>query len=81
VDYTWGITIDGDLIKKSLRQYIREGRYARVPILGGQVDDEGIVSVVPAFLSSREDNMLNVVPDFSLRTANRLRGSPHRLNT
>jgi acetylcholinesterase len=41
VDHTWIITIDGDLIKKSLRQYIREGRYARVPILGGQVDDEG----------------------------------------
>ena len=41
LDYTWGITIDGDLIKKSLRQYIREGCYARVPILGGQVDDEG----------------------------------------
>ena len=41
VDYTWGISIDGDLIKKSLRQYIREGSYARVPILGGQVDDEG----------------------------------------
>jgi acetylcholinesterase len=41
LDLTWGISIDGDLIKKSLRQYIREGRYARVPILGGQTDDEG----------------------------------------
>ena len=41
LDLTWGISIDGDLIKKSLREYIREGRYARVPILGGQVDDEG----------------------------------------
>jgi acetylcholinesterase len=40
-DYTWGITIDRDLIEKSLRQHIREGRYARVPIIGDQVDDEG----------------------------------------
>jgi len=41
VDLTWSISIDGDLIKKSLRQYVREGRYARVPMLGGQTDDEG----------------------------------------
>jgi len=38
---TWGISIDGDLIKKSLRQSIRGGRYARVPVVGGLVDDEG----------------------------------------
>ena len=41
VDYTWGVSIDGDLVRKTLRQYIREGCYARVPTLGGQVDDEG----------------------------------------
>ena len=41
LDLTWSITIDGDLIKKSLNQYIDEGCYARVPILGGEVDDEG----------------------------------------
>jgi len=38
---SWGISIDGDLVKKSLRQYVHEGCYARVPILAGQVDDEG----------------------------------------
>jgi len=41
LDITWSISVDGDLIKKSLRQYIREGRYARVPIIGSLVDDEG----------------------------------------
>jgi len=41
LDLTWGISIDGDLIKKSLKQYIREGCYARIPMIGGQVDDEG----------------------------------------
>jgi acetylcholinesterase len=41
VDFTWGISIDGDLIEKTLRQYISEGCYARVPILGSQDDDEG----------------------------------------
>ena len=41
LDFTWGVSIDGDLIKKSLRQYVREGCYARVPIVGGLVDDEG----------------------------------------
>ena len=41
VDWTWSISIDGELIEKSLRQYISDGDYAKVPILGGQVDDEG----------------------------------------
>ena len=41
LDLTWRISIDGDLMKKSVRQYINEGSYARVPILGGLVDDEG----------------------------------------
>ena len=41
LDISWIISIDGDLIKKSLIQYVREGCYARVPILGGEVDDEG----------------------------------------
>ena len=41
VDLTWDVSIDGELVKKSLMQYIDEGCYARVPILGGQVDDEG----------------------------------------
>ena len=41
LDNTWSISIDGDLIGKSLRQYIREGCYARVPMVGNLVDDEG----------------------------------------
>ena len=41
MDNTWGISVDGDLMKKSIRQYVSEGNYAGVPILGGLVDDEG----------------------------------------
>ena len=41
VDITWSISIDGELIKKSLNQYVSDGCYARVPTLGGDVDDEG----------------------------------------
>ena len=41
LDITWRISIDGNLMKQSLRQYISEGHYARVPILGGLTDDEG----------------------------------------
>ena len=41
LDLTWGVSIDGELIQKSLNQYISEGCYAKVPILAGQVDDEG----------------------------------------
>jgi len=41
MDITWSISVDGDLVKKSLRRYVREGCYARVPIIGNLVDDEG----------------------------------------
>ena len=41
VDYTWGVGIDGDLVGKTLRQFILEGCYTGVPMLGGQIDDEG----------------------------------------
>ena len=41
LDLTWSISVDGDLVKKSPRQYVREGHYARVPIVGSLVDDEG----------------------------------------
>lgn len=41
LDLTWSISIDGDLFKKSVREYIREGSYPKIPMIGGQVDDEG----------------------------------------
>jgi len=41
LDLTWDVSIDGELVKKSSMQYINEGCYARIPVLGGQVDDEG----------------------------------------
>ena len=41
LDITWSISVDGDLVKKSLRQYVREGCYARVPLIGNVDDDEG----------------------------------------
>jgi len=41
MDITWSISVDGDLMKKSLRQYISAGSYAKVPIIGGGTDDEG----------------------------------------
>jgi len=41
LDLTWSISVDGGLVKKSLGQYVREGCYARVPVVGSLVDDEG----------------------------------------
>ena len=41
LDIAYAISIDGELIQKSVSQYINEGCYARIPILGTQVDDEG----------------------------------------
>ena len=41
LDLTWCISVDGELVQKTLKEYINDGFYARIPILGGQVDDEG----------------------------------------
>ena len=41
LDLTWFISIDGELFKESVRESIEEGCYARIPILGGETDDEG----------------------------------------
>jgi len=41
LDLTWQVSIDGELVQRSLREYLNEGCYARIPVLGGQVDDEG----------------------------------------
>ena len=41
LDITWSISVDGELVKKTLNQYVSEGCYARVPTLGSVVDDEG----------------------------------------
>ena len=56
LDLTWGISIDGELVQKSLNQYVNEGCYAKVPILGGQVDDEGTCVY---FLYACEDVVFN----------------------
>jgi acetylcholinesterase len=41
LDLTWAPSIDGEFLQKSLNDYFNAGSYARIPILGGQVDDEG----------------------------------------
>ncbi|KAF9789721.1 Alpha/Beta hydrolase protein [Thelephora terrestris] len=41
LDLTWVPSIDGEFLQKSLSDYLNEGSYARIPVLGGQVDDEG----------------------------------------
>lgn len=45
--FTWGQSVDDDLFKKTPKQLIREGRYAKVPILAGSNDDEGTCVIFP----------------------------------
>jgi len=39
--FTWGQSVDNVLFKKTSKQLIREGNYAKVPVLAGSTDDEG----------------------------------------
>lgn len=41
LNFTWSLGVDNVLLNKTLKEYIRTGHYAKVPLLGGQVDDEG----------------------------------------
>lgn len=38
---TWGPLVDGVFLKQTIRQSLRAGKYARVPAILGDVDDEG----------------------------------------
>lgn len=41
INLTWSLTVDGIVLKKTLKESIRAGEYAKIPLIGGQVDDEG----------------------------------------
>ena len=41
LNLTWGLSFGGGFLTESLKKSIREGRYAKVPIIAGDVDDEG----------------------------------------
>ncbi|KAI6026036.1 Alpha/Beta hydrolase protein [Pisolithus marmoratus] len=38
---TWGPLVDGVFLKQTVRQSLRSGKYARIPAILGDVDDEG----------------------------------------
>lgn len=41
INFTWTLSMDGTMFKKTLKESIRAGEYAKIPLIGGQVDDEG----------------------------------------
>jgi len=41
MNFTWFQSVDDVLFNKSLKEYIREGHYAKVPVLAGGNDDDG----------------------------------------
>lgn len=41
MNFTWSQSIDGVLLNKSVKEYVREGQYMKIPIIAGQNDDEG----------------------------------------
>jgi len=43
MNFTWFQSVDNVLFNKSLKEYIREGQYAKVPVLAGGNDDDGTV--------------------------------------
>lgn len=47
LNFTWSLSVDGVLLNKTLKESIRLGQYAKVPLLGGQVDDEGTYVTSP----------------------------------
>ena len=79
LDITWGISIDGELTKKSLKQYVNEGCYASVPTLGGQVDNEGTRLLFLISIKGVTLKRLRFQPLFSLQSVDHVGRFVHLL--
>ena len=74
LNLTWGPSFGGGFLTESLKTSIRKGRYAKVPILAGDVDDEGTIFSV-ALLS------ITQVPNVMERRTKQLTGHPFTART
>ncbi|KAG6900621.1 hypothetical protein C0993_007294 [Termitomyces sp. T159_Od127] len=65
----WGITIDGDIIPASPSVLTAQGKFANIPIIAGNVMDEGTVFVKPQTITTDADLLTFLENDYRNRNA------------
>jgi len=55
LNLTFGISVDGDLLKKTLKTSLRDGEFSNVPLMLGNTDDEGTIFSVPVVQGVSDD--------------------------
>ncbi|KAG5341552.1 Lipase 2 [Termitomyces sp. T112] len=65
----WGVTIDGDIIPASPSILTAQGKFAEIPIIAGNVMDEGTIFVKPQSISADADLLIFLENDYRNRNA------------
>ncbi|TFK72801.1 alpha/beta-hydrolase [Pluteus cervinus] len=65
----WGVAIDGDVIPSSPSILTAQGKLSRIPIIAGNVFDEGTIFVKPQQLNSTDDLLSFLECDYLNRNA------------
>ncbi|KAH7928880.1 alpha/beta-hydrolase [Leucogyrophana mollusca] len=56
---SWHPLVDGKILKQTIRQSLAQGKYARVPVIAGDVDDEGTLFSLYSFNVTTNDEFLD----------------------
>lgn len=71
LNFTFAPSVDGKFFNKTLKQYVREGHYAQVPLIYGTVDDEGtLFSLAMMENATTEAHVHDIIKELYLPTAN-----------
>ncbi|KAG6918167.1 hypothetical protein DXG01_016152 [Tephrocybe rancida] len=65
----WGVTIDGDVVPASPSVLTAQGKFAKIPIITGNVMDEGTIFVKPQTISTDADLFTFLENDYRNRNA------------
>lgn len=61
LNITWGPVVDGVILKQTVRESLRAGKYARVPAILGDVDDEGTLFSLYSLNVTTNDQFLEYI--------------------
>jgi len=71
LNFTFAPSVDGKFFNKTLKEYVREGHYAQVPLIYGTTDDEGtLFSLAMMENVTTNDQVRDLIKTLYLPTAN-----------
>jgi len=71
LNFTFGPSVDGKFFDRTLKQYIRDGHYAQIPLIYGTTDDEGTLFALAMTENVTTDGQVHdLIQNLYLPTAN-----------